>query len=63
VLIEHGVLGEDTREALQAMARFRNRLVHMDFDIEDARVWEILTTMLGDFDGFARAIAERFSEN
>jgi uncharacterized protein YutE (UPF0331/DUF86 family) len=63
VLIEHGVLGEETREALQAMARFRNRLVHMYFEVEDARVWEFLTTRLSDFDGFARAIAERFSEN
>jgi uncharacterized protein YutE (UPF0331/DUF86 family) len=60
VLIEHRVLAEDLRDPLQAMARFRNRLVHMYFDIDDARVWEFLRTGLDDFNRFARSVADRF---
>jgi uncharacterized protein YutE (UPF0331/DUF86 family) len=60
VLIEHRVLPEEMRVPLQAMARFRNRLVHMYFDVDDARVAEFLRTGLADLDRFARSVADRF---
>jgi len=58
VLIEEGVLPETLRESLRGMARFRNRLVHIYWEVDDARVYEYLQTVLGDFHSFARAVAE-----
>ena len=58
VLIEEGVLPETLRESLRGMARFRNRLVHIYWEVDDGRVYENLQTVLGDFHSFARAVAE-----
>jgi uncharacterized protein YutE (UPF0331/DUF86 family) len=61
VLIEEGILPEDRGNSYQAMAQFRNRLVHLYWNVEDERVYEYLQTCLGDFDSFASAIASRES--
>ena len=58
VLIEEGVLPETLRESLRDIARFRNRLVHIYWEVDDGRVYEYLQTVLGDFHSFARAVAE-----
>ena len=39
------------------MARFRNLLVDVYAEIDDAKVYGILEHRLGDFDAFAAAIA------
>jgi uncharacterized protein YutE (UPF0331/DUF86 family) len=39
------------------MAHFRNRLVHLYWDVDNARVYDYLQGSLADFDDFARAIA------
>jgi uncharacterized protein YutE (UPF0331/DUF86 family) len=57
VLIEQGILGEEKRDAFRAMARFRNRLVHLYWEVDTTRVYEYLQESLADFDEFARAIA------
>lgn len=59
VLVEHGMLDGSAREPLRAMARFRNRLVHLYWDVEDERVHGYLRDSLGDIDSFARTIAAR----
>ena len=59
VLIEHGILAPETKEALRAMARFRNRLVHLYWDVEDERVHDYILTSLGDFHAFSRAVASQ----
>jgi uncharacterized protein YutE (UPF0331/DUF86 family) len=59
VLVEHGVLEPAALDSLKAMARFRNRLVHLYWEIEDDRVHEYLRDSLDDLDGFARAIGSR----
>ena len=59
VLTEQGVLDPGMKDSLRAMARFRNRLVHLYWDVEDARVHEYLRDSLGDLHAFARAIAAR----
>ncbi len=58
VLVEEGVLPRVLREPLRDMARFHNRLVHIDWEVDDERVYEYLQTVLGDFHSFARAVAE-----
>lgn len=59
VLIESGILDASFEGRLTAMARFRNRLVHLYWQVDDERVYEYLQESLGDFDRFARAIASR----
>ena len=39
------------------MARFRNLLVHEYAEIDVTRVWEIVTTDLGDIEQFLQVIA------
>lgn len=58
VLGKEGVLDAEFAATLEPMARMRNRLVHHYEDIAPARVHELLRTRLGDFDLFARSIAE-----
>lgn len=57
ILHEQRVIPEDLAERLRAMARFRNRLVHLYWRIDDERVWEYLQTGLGDMDRFTVAVA------
>jgi uncharacterized protein YutE (UPF0331/DUF86 family) len=59
VLVEAGVLPEDRAEAFQTMARFRNRLVHLYWDVSDEMVCEYLQTCLDDLDRFASAVASK----
>lgn len=58
VLIEEGVVPETLRGPLRDMARFRNRLVHLYWEVDTERVYDYLQTGLGDFHAFARAVAE-----
>jgi uncharacterized protein YutE (UPF0331/DUF86 family) len=57
VLVENGVLPEDKRTSFPAMARFRNRLVHLYWDVDDGLVHEYLQTRLGDLRCFLTEIA------
>ena len=57
VLAEEGVFDRPFGESLGAMARFRNRLVHVYWDIEDRRVSDYLDESLADIELFARIIA------
>lgn len=59
VLLEHGVLESADEGGLRQMARFRNRLVHLYWEVDDARVHQYLQESLGDLDRFARAVATR----
>ncbi|MBE0448782.1 MAG: DUF86 domain-containing protein [Actinobacteria bacterium] len=58
VLYENKLIDEGLKEHLQNMARFRNLLVHVYGKVDDQRVHEFLKTSLGDFDAFARQIAQ-----
>ena len=57
VLVEHGVVPPESRETLGAMARFRNRLVHLYWDVDDARVHDYLQNDLDDLARFGECIA------
>lgn len=58
VLEEGGIVPPDFVPTLQQMARFRNRLVHLYWDVDDELLYEILTNELDDFQRF-RECAER----
>lgn len=57
VLSEHGVLPSGYGEPMRAMARFRNRLVHLYWDIDDAKVYDYLQDGLDDLARFGESIA------
>ena len=59
ILGESGWLDPTIHEQLTAMARFRNRLVHLYWQIDDARVYEYLQSSLSDFDTFVSQIIRR----
>ena len=47
----------DLEESLRAMARFRNRLVHIYWQVDDGLVVEYLHGHLNDFDRYAMCLA------
>lgn len=51
-----GIVSTDLAERLGRMARFRNRLVHLYWKIDNERVWEILRESLGDLEAYLDAI-------
>lgn len=57
VLKEMGVLPEGLSERLQAMARFRNLLVHLYWKVDNREVHRILRENLDDLRRFREAIA------
>lgn len=52
VLSEAGILPTEFLSTMQRMARFRNRLVHLYWEVDAETVYEILQTRLDDFDRF-----------
>jgi uncharacterized protein YutE (UPF0331/DUF86 family) len=46
---EEGAFKPDFSDELVNMAKFRNRLVHLYWEVEDHLVYEILQTRLDDF--------------
>lgn len=49
VLSEQGAFDKEFSKSLKDMARFRNRLVHLYWEVDDENIYEILLTRLSDF--------------
>jgi uncharacterized protein YutE (UPF0331/DUF86 family) len=60
VLREAGIIDADLGRRLEAMANFRNRLVHGYLDVDPARVHEIALHELGDVETFVARIVVRY---
>ena len=58
LLSEKGLLPQELAHNLQQMARFRNMLVHIYWEVDYERVYEILQHHLGDLRQFTRAIED-----
>lgn len=56
ILVEEGILPEVYLEKFRYMAQFRNRFIHLYWDVDADVVYEILQKNLDDFDIFARQI-------
>ncbi|NOZ07057.1 MAG: DUF86 domain-containing protein [Chloroflexi bacterium] len=52
VLAEQGVVDKDFLPTLARMARFRNRLVHLYWEVDPNTIYQILQENLADFDRF-----------
>ena len=57
VMGEKGAFDVEFSEQLGKMAKFRNRLVHLYWEVDDARIYKILEENLGDFKKFIKLIA------
>jgi len=60
VLEENHVLDGNLGMKLRQMAKFRNRLVHLYGEIDDAYVYEFIGKDLQDIEDFKAVIASRF---
>lgn len=58
VLHEHNIISDSLIGTLVEMAKFRNRLVHVYWEINDDLLHEIVRNNLNDFDLFIQAIIE-----
>ncbi|MDH5386653.1 MAG: DUF86 domain-containing protein [Candidatus Aminicenantes bacterium] len=57
VLGENGAFEKSFIESLKEMARFRNRLVHIYWEIDENQICNILRDRLGDFKTFLNQLA------
>jgi uncharacterized protein YutE (UPF0331/DUF86 family) len=57
VLGEQGAFDKDFIKVLKDMAKFRNRLIHLYWEVDDKQVYEILQSRLDDFKTFLDNIA------
>lgn len=62
VLAEAGMLSADLAERLGRMARFRNLLVHLYWEVDDSRVWQALRNDLKDLDDYLVAVGQAAEE-
>jgi uncharacterized protein YutE (UPF0331/DUF86 family) len=51
-----GIIDDKLKSDLEAMARFRNRIVHFYWEVDTDEVYAILRERLGDFAAYLRAI-------
>ena len=56
VLADAGVLESKFSLELEKMARFRNRLVHIYWDVDVVEIWRILQSRLRDFEKYISQI-------
>ena len=57
VMAEAGALPPEFSEELVGMGKFRNRLVHLYWEVDDRQVHRLLCERLPDFNRFLRAMA------
>ncbi len=62
VLSEAGVLDPDFAGELKKMARFRNRLVHLYWDVDTSELRRILETRLDDFERYLSCIGKYMAQ-
>jgi uncharacterized protein YutE (UPF0331/DUF86 family) len=60
ILHENKIIPADFMPTLRQMVSFRNRLVHLYWDIDDAMIYQILQENLGDFNTFNSYILDFF---
>ncbi len=58
VMEERGVVDAEFAGSLTQMARFRNRLVHIYWDIDDLEIYRIIQTRLQDIRRFLKEIGK-----
>lgn len=62
VLHEANFFEKDFAERLERMARFRNRLVHIYWAVDDERIYRILQEDIGDLEEFVEKFMQALKE-
>ena len=57
VIHENGGFDAQLVLTLREMTKFRNRLVHLYWEVDDEQIYDILQTRLGDFDRFLERVS------
>ncbi|OGW43012.1 MAG: antitoxin [Nitrospirae bacterium RBG_16_43_11] len=57
VLCERGAVDNEFVMSLKKMAKFRNRLIHLYWEVDDGQVYDILQTRVDDFNTFLKSIS------
>ena len=58
ILAEQGIIPEPLIPTLRKMVQFRNRLVHLYWEVDAEIIYEILQKNLTDFDIFAKRVVD-----
>lgn len=58
VMSEAGAIAKGFAQELRNMAKFRNRLVHLYWEVDNDQVYEILKSRLNDFKTFLDNLSE-----
>lgn len=58
ILAEQGIIPKTFYPILRQMVQFRNRLVHLYWEVDAEIIYEILQKNLGDFDTFAKNVLD-----
>jgi uncharacterized protein YutE (UPF0331/DUF86 family) len=62
IIEEEGLISGDQGQRLRQMAKFRNRLVHLYGEIDDAYVYEFMKEDLKDIEEFKSIIIKRYKQ-
>ena len=60
ILAEANIIKHESAKVYQTMARFRNRIVHLYWNIDLNEVYNILENNLTDFEKFIKEITDQF---
>jgi uncharacterized protein YutE (UPF0331/DUF86 family) len=63
ILAEQGVIGKDFLLTLRQMVQFRNRLVHLYWEVDVEVIYDLLQKNLGDFETFTSQILRYLSND
>ena len=56
ILSEEGIVPKPFSQTLRRMAQFRNRLVHLYWEVDEEVIYEILQNHLDDFETFTKYV-------
>ncbi|MGB9663282.1 MAG: type VII toxin-antitoxin system HepT family RNase toxin [Moorellaceae bacterium] len=60
LVARHGLIPPELIDTYKAMARFRNRVVHLYDEVNSAEIWNIIQNHLEDFKPFIAGIIQRY---
>lgn len=58
-----GVVDQDFSQRLIKMAKFRNRLVHLYWEIDETTIYQLIGNELGDFKLFEKCVVDFLKKN
>ena len=60
ILEENGIIPEEFAKKFKQMCKFRNRIVHLYYDIDDREIYKILMNDIDDIALFVKVIVNKY---